>query len=475
MKSASIRHNFIYKSIHNLSSYVIAFVTYPYVSRVLGVDNIGAVGFVDNTVGFFLLFATMGVAILGTREVAAVRNDREQLSRAYSSILGMNVILTLVTLAAYICAVLFIPNFSAENGEADRTLLWIGAAKIIATAFIVEWFYAGLENFRYITVRNIVIKLLYIAAVFIFVRQSSDYIAYFALTVGVVVLNALINSVYALSLVNIRLRELFSTKYIKENFTLGIYTIMTSMYLTFNVMYLGIVSCDQQVGAYTTAFKLYTIILGLCSAFTGVMMPRMSALLAQGQHEEFKRAIGRSFEIILRFIVPIAICSTILAPHIIGVLSGAGYEEAILPMRIIMPATIFVGIAQVLAIQILTPMRCDKILLCASICGGTMALILNLLIVAPLKSVGSAIVMLSSEGLVTAIYLVYALRKRMIAIPFRAVVTSLASSIPPAAVSLCCLYFITNPFVSVVVAVTVGGLSWGALNLRFIRKTLLSK
>lgn len=474
MKSASIRHNFIYKSIHNLSSYVIAFVTYPYVSRVLGVENIGAVGFVDNTVGFFLLFATMGVAILGTREVAAVRTDRERLSRAYSSILGMNIILTLVTLAAYIGAVLFIPHFS-DNNAANRELLWIGAAKILATAFIVEWFYTGLENFRYITVRNIVIKLLYIAAIFIFVRQSSDYITYFALTVGVVVLNALINSAYALSFADIRLRELFSTKYIKENITLGIYTIMTSMYLTFNVMYLGLVSSDQHVGVYTTAFKLYTIILGLCSAFTGVMMPRMSALLAQGQHEEFKRAIGRSFEIILRFIIPIAICSTILAPHIIGVLSGAGYEGAVLPMRIIMPATLFVGIAQVLAIQILTPLRCDKVLLSASICGGTIALILNLLIVARLESVGSAIVMLSSEGLVTTIYLVYTIRKRMVTIPFRGLITSLATSIPPAAVSLCCLYFIANPFVSVAVAVTVGGLAWGALNFRFLRQTLLSK
>lgn len=68
---------------------------------------------------------------------------------------------------------------------------------------------------------------------------------------------------------------------------LGLYAIMTSMYLTFNVMYLGLVSDNVEVGYYTTAFKLYYVILGLFSAFTNVMLPRMSALISEGEGQRF--------------------------------------------------------------------------------------------------------------------------------------------------------------------------------------------
>ena len=137
-KTASVRTNFIYKSLLTLSSYIIAFVTFPYASRVLGVERIGLVNFVDNTVGYVLLFATMGVALIGTREIAAVRNDERERSRVYSSILGMNLLFTIVVLAIYALLIFVVPRFAA-----DSHLFWIGSAKILFSALLVEWFYSG--------------------------------------------------------------------------------------------------------------------------------------------------------------------------------------------------------------------------------------------------------------------------------------------------------------------------------------------
>ena len=67
MSEVSIKKNFAYKSILTISTYLMNFVTFPYVARVLGVDGIGLVSFVDNAINYFLLFATMGVATLGVR------------------------------------------------------------------------------------------------------------------------------------------------------------------------------------------------------------------------------------------------------------------------------------------------------------------------------------------------------------------------------------------------------------------------
>ena len=402
MSQPSIKKNFLYKSALTLSSYLMAFVTFPYVSRVLGVERIGLVNFVDNTINYFLLFATLGVNILGVREIATVREDDIKRNKVYSELLGVNILFTLIVLIVYILCVEWIPKLNQY-----KELFYIGISKLIFTAFLVEWLYTGLEQFRYITFRSIAIKLLYVLAVFLFIRSAEDYKIYFILTIGVVVLNAVVNVLYAKQFVDFDWRGICFSHYIKQDILLGFYSIMTSMYLTFNVMYLGLVSDNVQVGYYTTAHKLYMVVLGLFSAFTQVMLPRMSALIADGKKDQFYRMIKRSFKIVINFSVPLILISIIFAPEIIQLLSGTGYEGAVFPMRIIMPAVLFVGIAQVLAVQVLIPLKRDRILLFASIIGAAFSLAINLILVTELQSVGSAIVLLSSECAVTLVYMIY--------------------------------------------------------------------
>ena len=450
MLQPSIKKNFAYKSVLTLSTYLINFITFPYVARVLGVERIGLVNFVDNTVNYFLLFATMGVGLLGVREIAAVKEDKKRRDQVYSSVLALNLLFTLVSLGIYLLCVVTIPKLCQYD-----ELFYIGTAKILFTVFLVEWFFTGVENFRYITLRSILIKVLYIISVFLFVRDTSDYRLYFILTVGVVVLNALINQFYIRRLVRIRWRDIQLFKYLKQNVTLGIYALMTSMYLTFNVMYLGLMSNNMEVGYYTTAFKLYSVVLGFFSAFTNVMLPRMSSLLANGEKDRFQELVNRSFSVMATCCIPLILCSMILAPQIIYILSGPGYEGAILPMRIIMPAAFAVGMAQVLAIQVLMPMKKDKVLLVASIIGAVVSLLINLLVIPSLASAGSAIVLVCSEAVVTGTYVVYVLSHRLTWIPVGIIWKNVCYSLPVALVCWGCGRWIENEFVGVGCAVMV--------------------
>lgn len=112
MSSPSIKKNFIYKSILTLSTYLINLMIFPYVSRVLGVEYVGLVNFVDNTVNYFLLFATMGMSILGIREIAAVKNDLQRKSQVFSNLMGMNIVFTLFTLIVYLICIAVVPKFN---------------------------------------------------------------------------------------------------------------------------------------------------------------------------------------------------------------------------------------------------------------------------------------------------------------------------------------------------------------------------
>lgn len=444
MLQPSIKKNFAYKSVLTLSTYLINFITFPYVARVLGVERIGLVNFVDNTVNYFLLFATMGVGLLGVREIAAVKEDKKRRDQVYSSVLALNLLFTLVSLGIYLLCVVTIPKLCQYD-----ELFYIGTAKILFTVFLVEWFFTGVENFRYITLRSILIKVLYIISVFLFVRDTSDYRLYFILTVGVVVLNALINQLYIREFVRVRWNNIQLFKCLKQNVTLGIYTLMTSMYLTFNVMYLGLVSNNTEVGYYTTAFKLYSVVLGFFTAFTNVMLPRMSSLLANGEKDRFQELVNRSFSVMSTCCIPLILCSMIMAPQIVYILSGPGYEGAILPMRIIMPAAFAVGVAQVLAIQVLMPMKKDKVLLVASIIGAVVSLLINLLVVPYIESVGSAVVLLCSEAVVTGAYLWYVLSHKLTLISVKTIGKSVLYSLPSVVVCWGCGRWIENEFVGV--------------------------
>lgn len=448
-----IKKNFAYKSILTVSSFLINFITFPYVSRMLGVENVGLVNFVDNTVNYFLLFATMGINILGVREIAAVKNSLRHRSRTFSNLLGMNIAFTLITLVIYMICIMTIPKLRQYD-----ELFYIGTSKIICAAFLVEWFFTGIENFRYITLRSIFIKCLYVIAVFLFIRSKEDYKIYFIMTIAVVVVNALINVTYVRRFIIMRFKDLSSGRFYKKNIVLGIYSIMTSMYLTFNVMFLGFVSDNVEVGYYTTAFKLYSVILGLFAAFTNVMLPRMSVLLSGGEKEHFQQLANKSFHMICIFCIPMIVCSIILAPQLVNVLSGAGYEGAIMPMRIIMPAALFVGMAQVLAIQVLTPMRNDRVLLMASFIGACVGITLNVLLVPSMHSVGSSIVLLFAEISVTITYIAYIMYYKVMPISFTNIWCGVALSVPCAVVCLVCRYYIVNPFLLLFVAVVVTGI-----------------
>lgn len=432
-----------------------AFITFPYVARVLEVEKIGLVNFVDNTVNYFLLFASMGIGLLGVREIAAVKDNHEERNKVFWKLIGINLLFTIITLIVYFILILTVEKFHQYS-----QLFYIGAAKILFTVFIAEWFFTGIEDFRYVTIRSLLIRAVYVVLVFCLVKTQADYKLYFILTVGTVVVNAIVNSMYLTRFIKLDLSSVRKMHYLKNNCILGIYSFMTSMYLTFNVMFLGFVCGNVQVGYYTTAFKIYTVVLGLFSAFTNVMLPRMSALLAEGQHEQFNRLIDKSFRAMFTFAIPMIAISFIMAPQLIYIVAGAGYEGAITPMRILMPAALFVGMAQVLAIQVLTPLKKDRQLFTASIVGAVISLIINVSLVWLLKSSGSAIVLLVSEISVTSYYIYYVMRKKLVRIPYNSLAKNLILVVPTIIICLVLQQTLRNPFISTGVAVVASVLCW---------------
>jgi O-antigen/teichoic acid export membrane protein len=388
----SLKKNFIFSSILTVSTYLFPLIVYPYVSRTLGLSNIGIVNFVDNLVNYFVFVSMMGISTVGVREIASVRSDRQQLSTTFMSLLSLTMISTVVAIVALWTAMYTVPTLAPF-----RDLLYVGIVKLVFNLLLIEWFFVGMEDFKYITMRSLLVKCIYVASIFLFIKQPSDYKLYFMLTVITVVVNALINIVYSRHFVSYSFRGISLKPYYKAFLIMGIYILFTNVYTYLNPVWLGFVTNTDEVGYFTTATKLHHIIMAVLLSFSNILYPRVSNLLSEGKETEFWDKINIAFEAIFLFSFPTIVYLLVAGPELLHLFVGDGFEGSYLPLRIISPLVLIIGIEQILIIQILLARHQDTIVLCNSFIGALAALVLNILLTASMGAAGSAVVWVAAE------------------------------------------------------------------------------
>lgn len=378
-----------------MSGYIFPLIVYPYVSRVLGVANIGACNFVDSIVEYFTIISMMGMNTVGIREIAKCKGDRAKLDVTFSELFSLNTTTTLFAIICLIIATLFIPKLMPY-----KELLYIGIGKLFFNYMLINWFFQGLENFKYIAARTIFIKILFVISVFIFVKDNTDFKIYYFLVCLTWAGNGIINFVYAKKFVSFHFTFKIQKKFIKSFFMLGFYWIMNSMYTTFNVAFLGFSTNDTEVGYYTTANKLLLIIMALFTTFTSVMVPRISNVLSShspNNINEAKKLIEKGINALLLLGFPLIFFVIPYSQEIIYIMSGHGYEGAIIPLQIMTPLFFLIGYDQIIVLQTLLPLGKDSVILRISFCAALIGIIFNVILVPRYGSIGCSFVLLLAE------------------------------------------------------------------------------
>lgn len=389
----SLKKNIAYSSILTGSLYIFQFLTYPYVARVLGVTNVGVCNYVQSIVQFFCLFSMMGINTLGVREIAKCNGNKIKLCETYTRLLCLNLLFTFVVSCIYIVCIETIEKFHPY-----RTMMYISLFQLIFGTFAIEWFFKGIEEFKYITIRTLIIRILYVISVFVFVQDETDTQKYWLICCLIFVANGLININYSRRFVKIKrvaIKSIF--KYLVPFVFLGTQLILTSFYTTFNKIFLGYTCGEAEIGYYTTATKIESVILALYTSFTVVMMPRISSLIESNDKERVQKLIRQSIELLLAFSIPCIYFVEFYAEYIVLLISGVGFEGAITPMRIVIPLVLIIGIEQIFIVQILIPFRADKQVFINSIIGASVGLSLNFILVPFFQSIGSSIVWVAGE------------------------------------------------------------------------------
>lgn len=422
---ASIKRNFIWNLILTMASYVFPLITFPYVTRVLGADGLGICEFVDNVINYYILFSMMGLNIIGVREIANQKGDQIKLSQAFISLLLINGFTTFIAIVALIISIYTVPEFS-EHEE----LMWMGVCKVAFNFLLIEWFYKGIEEFKYITVRSLIIKCLYVVGVLMFVRNHNDYNIYYLMTLLMVGINSLVNIVHVRKSLLLDFRNISIRKYLKPYFLLGAYAVLTSLYTTFNVVFLGFMSGTTQVGYFSVASKIHILVLSVFTAFTTVMLPRMSSLVSQNDNNGFDIMIGKSLNMLLMFAIPSILILECFTSNVVHLIAGSGFENSVIMLRILAPLIFIMGFEQILVMQILMPFKKDNSIFLFSALGAVIGITMNIITVKSLQGVGSACSWLTTEIIIMICAILCVNREKTIKYPLSRLFVLILAAIP---------------------------------------------
>lgn len=391
----SVKVNYILNLINTGTQMLFPLITFPYVCRVIEADGIGQINFFQSIISYISLFTCLGIPMYAIREIARDRSDVVQMNRTAMEILLLHSMLTLVGYAMVAILCLTVPQL-----QVNTPLFLILSLTIFFTAIGCEWFYQGIEDFKYITIRGLIIKTVSVVLLFIFVKSKTDLLYYGCYTVFGVLGGNIFNFFRLRKYIhreNIIFSELHIKRHIKPVLKVFSFSVVTSIYLQLNTVLLGFLKNALAVGYFAAATKVMQMLLTMSACLGSVMMPRASHLIAENKEDEFNRLIQKSYDFTLAIALPMTIGLIFCAPSLITALCGVKFEHSILPSQIIAPIILMVAISNVFGIQVLFPKgKINIVTLCCGI-GAVADLILNLCLIPFFSYIGTSIAYLGAE------------------------------------------------------------------------------
>ena len=399
MKQKSLKLNVVMHMILTMSSFIFPLITFPYVSRILLPAGTGTVSFATSLISYFSMFAQLGIPTYGIRACAKVRDDREELTRTAQELLIINLITSVISYLALFLTITFIPRLQTE-----KTLYVLVSFTIILSSIGMEWLYKALEQYTYITIRSVIFKIIALIAMFLLVHEKSDYVIYGGISILAASASNILNFLNVHKYIDLKPIGKYDFKrHLKPILTFFAMSCATTIYTNLDTVMLGFMKTDTDVGYYNAAVKIKNILISVVTSLGAVLLPRASYYVENGLINEFNRITKKALTFVFLVASPLMIYFVLYAKEGIFFLSGNAYEGSILPMQMIMPTLLFIGITNILGIQMLVPLGKEKIVLFSEIAGAIIDVIINALLIPQLASTGAAIGTLVAEFVVLVV------------------------------------------------------------------------
>lgn len=412
-----IKINKLFENITSLVSlrgaeYILNFILFPYLVRVLGVERFGAIVFMQGIVQYGNILVDYGFNLTGPRDIARA-NDKSRIACVFSNILVCKfLIFTVTTLGAFLIIALI--HFCKYHF--DSRLFWATYLLVAGNLIFPVWFFQGIQQMRYITIFNVIARSITVLLVFLFVKAPEDYVWSAFFQSGTLLLAgmfSLVTLVRRFKYVFVRPTWQGIVHTMKDGWHIFISTIAINLYTTTNTVVLGMLTDNRVVGYFSTANKLIESAKGIMFTFNQAVYPYVSSKLKNGQSDAL-RFIRKYFYLYSGMAFAGGVLLLLLAPIIITVLFGQGYDESVFLLRLMAFLPFIISISNVFGIQIMLNFGLQSVFSRILI----IAAVLDLLLIGPFvtlwQGLGVVMVMIIVELTVTLIMAWYVLKIKRI-------------------------------------------------------------
>ena len=398
MKKKSITRNYIYNLTYQILTLLLPLITAPYISRVLGAENIGIYSFTLSISSYFILFGSLGISLYGQREIAYQQGKKKETSKIFWEI----TVLRWITMT--FSMIFFYFTFIMKSNEYNiyyKILL----LEILGNSLDISWFFQGLEEFKKTVIRNTIVKLISVICIFLFVKESVDLNKYFIIYVLSTFLGNLSLWMYLPKFVQkVKIKELNLFRHVKPTIMLFIPQVATQIYTVLDKTMIGvIVSNKAEVGYYEQAQKIVKLLMTLATSLGTVMMPRIAATFASGNHEKVREYMDKSFRFILLLAFPLMFGIISVSSSFVPIFYGNGYDKVVPLLCVISPIIVLIGLSNVTGTQYLLPTKKQNQYTLSVVVGASVNFILNLILIKYFASIGASIATVIAELAVTSI------------------------------------------------------------------------
>lgn len=395
---SSIQKNFFYNTLLSVTQVLFPLIVFSYVARVIEPVGIGKVSFVESICRYSILIAALGMPIYGVREVAKLKDDKINLSKLCSELITIHFICSFLISLLYLLVVSTTSQLSQ-----NLNFYLIGLIMIFSNVFSIEWYFQGIGDFKFITIRTIIVRIVTTILVFFMVTKTEHSFNFFLLTVFTNLISSTINLLHANK--QIKIKFTFEYKNLKRHsiplLLIFSTTISISIYVLLDTIMLGFLSSEKSVGFYSMALKISKIPLLFVSALGVVLIPQLSSSFNNNDIDRFKILITKSINFVITFSFPIIFYIIGVSNELILVFAGEPFLEAALSLKILSSLVLLIGLSNIFGMQVLTPMGKDKYLTYSVLFGTIFSISLNFFLIPLYQELGAVITNVITEVIVT--------------------------------------------------------------------------
>ena len=389
----SIEKNAFFNIFRVVFSLLFPIVVFPYVSRILGPENLGSVDFADSVVAYFVTIASMGIPAYGKIVCAKARHSEEELQKTVCELIYISFILELIAFVALIVAIFLIPRLSQY-----RVLLLLNSITILTSVLRIEWLYYALEQFQYITVRTIIIKTISVLLIFITIRNPEDFIKYACINVFSQAITTILDFYLARDYIHFyKLKDLKISRHLSKIFVFFASAVAITINNNTDIVMINLFGGEFFTGLYTFGLKIKSLLVSVMIAALDVTLPRLSAFHKAGKDQDFRsllRPVG-----IFTFVVACGAAAyfIVFSKETSVILGGEQYQGASSIVIALMLSLPVLAINYVLGIGVLQSIGREKQYTKTMIITCFVNIVANYILIPKMYAVGAALATLIAE------------------------------------------------------------------------------